>query len=87
MLALTRKVGQSIVIGDRIEITVVEVKGDQIRLGIKAPKEVSIYRKEIYDEIQAENQAAADLLGLSPNDLDGVLSEAVEVTKKHTKKI
>lgn len=59
MLALTRKAGQSIIIADQIEITVVEVKGDQVRLGIEAPKDISIYRKELYDEIQAENKTAA----------------------------
>ena len=51
MLVLTRKAGESIIIGDGIEITVIETKGDQIKLGIKAPKEVDIHRKEIYESI------------------------------------
>lgn len=59
MLALTRKIGERIVIGDNIIVTVVDVKGDSIRLGIDAPKAVKIYRGEIYDEIVAENQKAA----------------------------
>lgn len=59
MLALTRKVGESIVIGDNIEITVIQVTGDQIKLGIDAPRSVSIHRKEIYLQIQNENKAAA----------------------------
>jgi len=59
MLVLTRKKGQSIIIGDNIEITIVEVFGDQVRLGIQAPKEVSIHRKEIYLEIKEENVKAA----------------------------
>ena len=61
MLALTRKVGQSIIIDDDIEVTVVEVKGDQVRIGIKAPETVKILRKEIYDEIQSENRQAANI--------------------------
>lgn len=64
MLALTRKVGDSIMINNNIEVTVLEVRGDQIKLGISAPKEISIYRKEVYDEIQKENQASVDVSGL-----------------------
>ena len=60
MLVLTRKVGESIIIGDNIEITVIEAKGDQIKLGIKAPKEVDIHRKELYEAIQQANQQAAN---------------------------
>ena len=58
MLVLTRKEGESITIGDHIELTVLEVKGDQIKLGIKAPKEIDIHRKEIYEAIQKENKNA-----------------------------
>ncbi len=61
MLALTRKKGETIVIGDNIEITVLGVSKDQVKLGIVAPKEVSIHRKEIYDLIQSENQAALEV--------------------------
>ncbi|HOP75600.1 MAG TPA: carbon storage regulator CsrA [Bacillota bacterium] len=59
MLVLTRKKNESIIIGDDIKITVVEVKGDQIKLGITAPKQISVHREEIYLEIQRENQLAA----------------------------
>lgn len=59
MLVLTRKRNESIVIGDDIKITIVEVKGDQVKLGITAPKEVSVHREEIYIEIQKENELAA----------------------------
>ncbi|MFG6329449.1 MAG: carbon storage regulator CsrA [Lachnospiraceae bacterium] len=59
MLALARKLNQSIVIGNNIEITLLEIKGDQIKLGINAPKSVPIYRKEIYEQIQEENKKAA----------------------------
>ncbi|MDQ2985489.1 MAG: carbon storage regulator CsrA [Armatimonadota bacterium] len=54
MLVLTRKVHQSIMIGDEIEIVVLEVRGEQVRLGIRAPKEVSVHRQEIYTQIHSE---------------------------------
>ena len=56
MLILTRKSGEVLVIGDGIEVTVLGVRGQQVRLGIKAPKDVSVHRKEIYDKIQSEAQ-------------------------------
>jgi carbon storage regulator len=56
MLVLTRKVGQSIVIGDGIEVLVLEVRGEQVRLGIRAPKDVTVHRKEIYDQIAEEGR-------------------------------
>lgn len=59
MLVLTRRLNQSIKIGDDIEITVIEVRGDQVRLGVSAPRDVSVHRKEVYLQIQQENQAAA----------------------------
>ena len=59
MLALTRKAGERIVIGDHIVITVVDVKGDSVRLAIDAPQEIKIYRGEIYDSIVSENKKAA----------------------------
>ena len=59
MLALARKVNQSIMIGNNVEITILEIKGDQIKIGINAPKSVPIYRKEIYVQIQEENKKAA----------------------------
>ncbi len=58
MLALSRKQGESIVIGNNIEITVLEAKGDQVKIGISAPKSVPVYRKEIYAQIQEENRDA-----------------------------
>lgn len=54
MLVLTRKVTQSIVIGDGIEVVVLEVRGEQVRLGIKAPRDVTVHRKEIYEQISSE---------------------------------
>lgn len=61
MLVLTRKVHQSIVIGDEIEVVVLEVRGEQVRLGIRAPKNVTVHRKEIYDQIQEENKEASEV--------------------------
>lgn len=60
MLALARKTNQSIMIGNDIEITLLEIKGDQVKMGINAPKSVPIYRKEIYVQIQDENKKASE---------------------------
>jgi carbon storage regulator len=59
MLALSRRVNESIMIGNDVEITILEVKGDQVKIGIKAPKSVAIYRKEIYLQIKESNKEAA----------------------------
>ena len=56
MLALSRKVGESIIINNNVELTILEVKGDQVKIGINAPKSVPIYRKEIYVQIQEANK-------------------------------
>jgi carbon storage regulator len=58
MLALTRKKGEALVINNNIEVTILEIRGDQIKIGISAPKDVPIYRKEVYNQIQKENEAA-----------------------------
>ena len=60
MLALSRKINESIMIGNEIKITVLEVKGDQVKLGINAPKSIPVYRKEIYLQIQEANKEAAE---------------------------
>lgn len=66
MLALSRKKNEAIVINNDIEITVLEVKGDQVKIGITAPKEVPIYRKEVYLQIQEANkEAAVDAEGMA----------------------
>ncbi len=69
MLVLTRKKDQSIVINDNIEITVLDIQGDQVRIGINAPRSVSIHRKEVYMEIQQENKAAAQVGNVSFEDI------------------
>lgn len=59
MLVLTRKLGQSIVIGDEVEVVVLEVRGEQVRIGIKAPRNVTVHRKEIYEQIHPDDEAPA----------------------------
>ncbi len=58
MLVLTRKPDQSIMVGEDIEITILEVRGEQVRIGIRAPKSVMIHRKEVYEQIEEENRSA-----------------------------
>ena len=64
MLALSRKKSEALIINNNIEITVLEIKGEQVKLGINAPKEVPIYRKEVYVQIQDSNKAAINSDGL-----------------------
>ncbi len=59
MLILARRIGESIMIGDTVEVSVVDIKGDQVKLGIQAPAQVKVYRREVYAAIQEENRAAA----------------------------
>src|SRR5436190_8903596 len=66
MLVLSRQRDETIMIGDDIEVTVVDIRGDKVRLGITAPKEISVHRKEVYDAIRRENRAASRL---KPEDL------------------
>ncbi|MFS1514795.1 carbon storage regulator CsrA [Chengkuizengella sp. SCS-71B] len=61
MLVLTRKKGQSIMIGDEIELTIIETEGETVKVGISAPKEVQVYRSEVYEAIKLSNQEAANL--------------------------
>lgn len=67
MLALTRKKGEALIVNNNVEITIIEVRGDQVKVGISAPKDVPIYRKEVYLQIQAENKAS-----FSPEGLDAL---------------
>ncbi|MCR5107896.1 MAG: carbon storage regulator CsrA [Lachnospiraceae bacterium] len=64
MLALSRKKNEALVIDNNIEVTVLEIKGDQVKIGISAPKEIPIYRKEVYLQIQEANKASMNNEGL-----------------------
>lgn len=64
MLALSRKKNEAIVINNNIEVTILEVKGDQVKIGISAPKEVPVYRKEVYVQIQNANKEAVSVEGI-----------------------
>ncbi|TCK93382.1 carbon storage regulator CsrA [Natranaerovirga hydrolytica] len=69
MLALTRKIDETIIIGDDIEITIVEVNKNEVKLGIKAPKSIPIYRKELYDDMKKTNEEALKTTKLNLKDL------------------
>jgi len=69
MMVLTRKRNESIMIGDNVEIVIVDVHGDQVKVGIRAPRSIAVHRKEIYEEIQAENVIAAKT---GPDTLSGL---------------
>jgi carbon storage regulator len=60
MLILSRKVNEKIMIGDDISVSIIEIRGDQVRVGVDAPKTVKVFRQEVFDAIKAENKAAAD---------------------------
>lgn len=64
MLALSRKKNEALIINNNIEITVLEIKGEQVKLGISAPKDVPVYRKEVYMQIQEANKEAVSAEGL-----------------------
>jgi len=70
MLVLSRQRDETIMIGDEVEITVVDIRGDKVRLGITAPRHIQVHRKEVYDAIKRENQQAANL---TPQDVSGVV--------------
>jgi carbon storage regulator len=75
MLVLTRKANQSIMIGDGIEVSVLSIVGEKVRLGIQAPRDVPVFRKEVFLEIQAQNVEAA---GSSRADLDRALGSIAD---------
>lgn len=82
MLILSRKVGQSIVISDVIEITITEVKGDQVRIGINAPREVTIRRKEVLAQVREQNIQAASTSEVSMEVLNELIQGSSESDNK-----
>jgi len=72
MLVLSRQRDETIVIGDDVEITVVDIRGDKVRLGINAPAHVPVHRKEVYEAIKRENMANAESRGESPHGVESL---------------
>ncbi len=75
MLVLSRQRDETIMIGDDVEITVVDIRGDKVRLGINAPRSIQVHRKEVYDAIKRENERAAKL---EPRDVSKVMEQDAE---------
>lgn len=75
MLVLSRQRDETIMIGDDVEITVVDIRGDKVRLGITAPRSIQVHRKEVYDAIKRENERAA---GLKPDDVADVIDRRAQ---------
>ena len=69
MLALSRKKGEANMVGNNVEISILDIKGDQIKIGIQAPKEIPVYRKEVYIQIEEENREAVLNSGIAMNNL------------------
>ena len=70
MLILSRKTNEKIMIGDEISISIIEIRGDQVRIGVDAPKTVKVFRQEVFDAIKAENKAAAQSIAVELPALD-----------------
>ena len=66
MLILSRKINEKIMIGDDISISIIEIKGEQVRIGVDAPKAIKVFRQEVFDAIKAENRAAAESATILP---------------------
>ena len=66
MLILSRKINEKIMIGDDISVSIIEIRGDQVRIGVDAPKSIKVFRQEVFDAIKAENEAAAQSTATLP---------------------
>ncbi|MBI4972115.1 MAG: carbon storage regulator CsrA [Candidatus Omnitrophica bacterium] len=86
MLVLSRKTNESIMIGDNVEIKIVEVKGDYVKLGITAPRSIAVHRKEIYEAIKRENEQAAKTQHVDEQKLEEKLKELKDKDKDNKKK-
>jgi carbon storage regulator len=89
MLVLTRKKNQSIVIGGKgnpgtgeIEVVILDISGETVRLGVRGPREIAVYRKELYEAIREENIRAARAAGEMPTDLGGLLIADLELPRE-----
>jgi carbon storage regulator len=85
MLVLSRKVNQSIMVGDNVRVVVVAVDRDQVKLGIEAPREIAVHRSEIYEEIQRSNRSAATAAAPAPEGGAAVTRAALQPRKKSPK--
>ncbi len=86
MLVLTRKSDQSIMIGDDIEIVVASIEGNTVRIGIKAPRDIKILRKETFDQVKLENIRAVEAAALYSGDVEKVLSRGIKKDEKEKDK-
>ncbi len=77
MLVLSRHRDETIIIGDEIELTVVDIRGDKVRLGIKAPSHIAVHRKEVYEAIRRENERAARIEGGGFGSVSGSFSSGI----------
>ena len=78
MLILSRKINEKIMIGDNIAVSIIEIRGDQVRIGVDAPKSVKVFRQEVYEAIKAENKAASESTPAIPQlDLGGAKRDAL----------
>lgn len=66
MLILSRKINEKIMIGDDISVSIIEIRGDQVKLGVDAPRAIKVFRQEVFDAIKAENKAAAESIPVLP---------------------
>lgn len=80
MLILSRKLDEKIRIGNDITLTIIEIHGDQVKIGVEAPKDIKVFRQEVYEEIQSENKAAA--AQPSPEKLSKLLSVRIKERRK-----
>jgi len=85
MLVLSRKIDEKVLIGDDIEIVIVAVAGDNVRLGIKAPKDVKILRSEVYEEVQKQNMEAASVIRLQDDAVSAKLKQMLDGQIKNKK--
>ncbi len=85
MLVLSRKVNQSIMVGDNVRVVVVAVDRDQVKLGIEAPREIAVHRSEIYEEIQRSNRSAAEV-AVSPGEHPAAVERAALQPRKKPQK-
>lgn len=85
MLVLSRKINQSIMVGDNVRVVVVAIDRDQVKLGIEAPREIAVHRSEIYEEIQRSNRSAAAAAGAPAAPAAGAARATLEPRKKSSK--